>query len=183
LVFLSSPADAEASICSILRSNIPVLAILGVLSFVCFRFAGKETRSKLATLVLFLSIIVVLYHYILPCDYGELDKAVLGLEKKLDNKSIFPWIADIAVIISAMLLAKICIRKYLVQMTREKEIGSLLISADLNEILEVSDRLLVMKEGKIVAAFPKANVVDVDELGEYMLGIKTMTAEEMEGLL
>jgi simple sugar transport system ATP-binding protein len=75
------------------------------------------------------------------------------------------------------------IRKYLVRMTREKEIGSLLISADLNEILEVSDRLLVMKEGKIVAAFPKANVVDVDELGEYMLGIKTMTAEEMEGLL
>ena len=75
------------------------------------------------------------------------------------------------------------IRKYLVRMTREKGIGSLLISADLNEILEVSDRLFVMKEGKIVAAFPKANVVDVDVLGEYMLGIKTMTAKEMEGLL
>lgn len=75
------------------------------------------------------------------------------------------------------------IRKYLVRQTREKGIGSLLISADLNEILEVSDRLLVMRQGKIVAAFPKANVVDVDELGEYMLGIKTMTAEEMEGLL
>ena len=75
------------------------------------------------------------------------------------------------------------IRKYLVRQTREKNIGSLLISADLNEILEVSDRLLVMKAGKIVAAFPKANVVDVDVLGEYMLGIKTMTAEEMEGLL
>ena len=40
-----------------------------------------------------------------------------------------------------------------------------------------------MRQGKIVAAFPKANVVDVDVLGEYMLGIKTMTAEEMEGLL
>ena len=75
------------------------------------------------------------------------------------------------------------IRKYLVRMTREKEIGSLLISADLNEILEVSDRLLVMRQGKIVAAFPKANVVDVDVLGEYMLGIRTMTAEEMEGVL
>ena len=75
------------------------------------------------------------------------------------------------------------IRKYLVRMTREKWIGSLLISADLNEVLEVSDRLFVMRQGKIVAAFPKANVVDVDELGEYMLGIRTMTAEEMEGLL
>ncbi len=75
------------------------------------------------------------------------------------------------------------IRKYLVRMTREKGIGSLLISADLNEVLEVSDRLFVMRQGKIVAAFPKANVVDVDVLGEYMLGIRTMTAEEMEGLL
>ncbi len=75
------------------------------------------------------------------------------------------------------------IRKYLVRQSREKGIGSLLISADLNEILEVSDRLLVMRQGKIVAAFPKANVVDVDVLGEYMLGIKTMTAKEMEGLL
>ncbi len=75
------------------------------------------------------------------------------------------------------------IRKYLVRQTREKGIASLLISADLNEILEVSDRLLVMRQGKIVAAFPKANVVDVDVLGEYMLGIKTMTPEEMEGLL
>ena len=53
----------------------------------------------------------------------------------------------------------------------------------LHEVLEVSDRLFVMRQGKIVAAFPKANVVDVDVLGEYMLGIKTMTAEEMEGLL
>jgi simple sugar transport system ATP-binding protein len=77
----------------------------------------------------------------------------------------------------------VMIRKYLVRMTREKGIGSLLISADLNEVLEVSDRLFVMRQGKIVAAFPKANVVDVDVLGEYMLGIRTMTAEEMEGLL
>ena len=75
------------------------------------------------------------------------------------------------------------IRKYLVRLTREKGIGSLLISADLNEVLEVSDRLFVMRQGKIVAAFPKANVVDVDVLGEYMLGNRTMTAEEMEGLL
>ena len=40
-----------------------------------------------------------------------------------------------------------------------------------------------MRQGRIVAAFPKANVVDVDELGEYMLGIRTMTAQEMEGVL
>jgi len=75
------------------------------------------------------------------------------------------------------------IRKYLVRQVREQNIASLLISADLNEVLEVSDRLLVMRQGRIVAAFPKANMVSEDELGEYMLGIKTMTPEEMEGLL
>ena len=40
-----------------------------------------------------------------------------------------------------------------------------------------------MRKGKVVAAFKKANEVSEQELGEYMLGLKTMTAEEMEGLL
>jgi len=115
LVFLSSPAEAGTAIWSIFRSNIPVLVVLGLLSFVCFRWAGREARLKLAAFVLFLSVIVVLYHYILPCDYGELDKAVLGLEKKLDNESILPWIADITVLISSMLLAKVCVHKYTAQ--------------------------------------------------------------------
>ncbi len=75
------------------------------------------------------------------------------------------------------------IRKTIVRKAREEKTACLLISADLNEVLECSDRLLVMRKGKIVAAFPQANLVSEDELGEYMLGIKTMTAKEMEGVL
>lgn len=75
------------------------------------------------------------------------------------------------------------IRKTLIKKARENNTAVLLISADLNEVLEVSDRLLVMRKGKIVAAFPEANKVPEDLLGEYMLGLRTMTAEEMEGLL
>jgi len=70
-----------------------------------------------------------------------------------------------------------------VKKSREEGTATLLISADLNEVLECSDRLLVFRKGKVVAAFPKANEVSEAELGEYMLGLKTMTAEEMEGLL
>ena len=33
------------------------------------------------------------------------------------------------------------------------------------------------------AAFPKANEVSEETLGEYMLGVKEMTMEEMEALL
>ena len=75
------------------------------------------------------------------------------------------------------------IRKTIVRKSREEGTATLLISADLNEVLECSDRLLVFRKGKVVAAFPKANEVSEAELGEYMLGLKTMTAEEMEGLL
>ena len=71
------------------------------------------------------------------------------------------------------------IRKTLIRKAREENIATLLVSSDLNEILEVSDRLLVMKDGKIVARFKNAQEVSEDLLGEYMLGIKTMTAAEM----
>jgi len=75
------------------------------------------------------------------------------------------------------------IRKTLVRKSREKQASTLLISSDLNEILEVSDRLLVMKNGRIVAQFGKAQDVDEFELGEYMLGLKEMSEEEMGDLL
>lgn len=74
------------------------------------------------------------------------------------------------------------IRRLLIKYTREKGYGSLLISSDLNEIMEVSDRLLVMCGGKVVAQFNDMKSLTTDELGEYMLGIKQMTSEEMGAL-
>lgn len=75
------------------------------------------------------------------------------------------------------------IRKTLVRKSRYDGVATLLVSSDLNEILEVSDRLLVMKDGKIVAHFPVAGKVTADELGEYMLGVRRMEPEEMGDLL
>lgn len=74
------------------------------------------------------------------------------------------------------------IRRLLVRYSREKNYAGLLISSDLNEIMEVSDRLLVMREGKIAAHITNLKDLTVDELGEYMLGVKTMTPEEMGDL-
>lgn len=71
------------------------------------------------------------------------------------------------------------IRRLLVRYAREKNVGALLISSDLNEILEVSDRLLVMKDGQIVAQFQEVQSLTVELLGEYMLGVRRMTPEEM----
>lgn len=71
------------------------------------------------------------------------------------------------------------IRRKLVQL-RDAGAAILLISADLNEVLEVSDSLAVMCDGKVVAYFPDASVVGEDELGEYMLGLKRQSSREIE---
>ena len=52
-------------------------------------------------------------------------------------------------------------------------------SADLAEILELSDSLIVMYEGEIAAFFPDMKDVTEEQLGEYMLGIKKQTQEEI----
>jgi len=70
------------------------------------------------------------------------------------------------------------IRRRLVE-ERDKNRGVLLISADLTELLETSDRIVVMHEGEIVANFTDIDNIDERVLGEYMLGIKKMTVEEM----
>lgn len=74
------------------------------------------------------------------------------------------------------------IRNELVRLTREDNKGVLLISADLNEVLELSDSLIVMVEGEIVAYFEDASKVDEYELGNYMLGLEKHS-EEMIGRL
>lgn len=71
------------------------------------------------------------------------------------------------------------IRRKLIDKTRRDGIGALLISADLNEVLEVSDRLMVFYKGKIVAFFKDVKSVSEEELGEYMLGLKAMAPEKI----
>jgi len=48
----------------------------------------------------------------------------------------------------------------------------ILISADLNEILELSDRLAVIYKGQFAGVFNDVKHVTEEKLGEYMLGIK-----------
>lgn len=55
---------------------------------------------------------------------------------------------------------------------RDKGNGVMLISADLNEIMELSDSILVMCDGKAAAYFEDSSKVDEFELGKYMLGLK-----------
>lgn len=70
------------------------------------------------------------------------------------------------------------IRRTLIRKTREDNVATLLVSSDLNEVIEVSDRLIVMRKGRIAAEFEHANEVNEELLGEYMLGVRTMEGGE-----
>ncbi|MEN6419609.1 MAG: heme ABC transporter ATP-binding protein, partial [Clostridiaceae bacterium] len=59
---------------------------------------------------------------------------------------------------------------------RDKNKAVLLISLELDEVMNVSDRILVMYEGEIVGEFdPKTTTVQ--EIGLYMAGAKRQTRE------
>ncbi|HFI0463639.1 TPA: ABC transporter ATP-binding protein [Streptococcus suis] len=64
---------------------------------------------------------------------------------------------------------------------RDQGCGVLLVSADMQEVLSVSDSLVVFYDGKIAAYFEDASQVDEETLGLYMLGAKTMEGINMEG--
>jgi simple sugar transport system ATP-binding protein len=63
---------------------------------------------------------------------------------------------------------------------RNDGVAILLISADLSEVMSLSDRLAVMKDGHISAIFPDASQLSEEEIGLYMLGIKQQTQSEIE---
>ncbi|MGE5630425.1 MAG: ABC transporter ATP-binding protein, partial [Caulobacteraceae bacterium] len=62
---------------------------------------------------------------------------------------------------------------------RERGTAVLLVSADLNEVMELSDSLLVMFEGEFVAYINNPSQTTEEELGLYMLGIKKQSQEEI----
>ncbi len=66
---------------------------------------------------------------------------------------------------------------------RNQGAGILLVSADLNEVLDLSDRIIVMFEGEIAGYFPDAKKTNDQELGIYMLGAKHQSAEEIGGAM
>jgi len=70
------------------------------------------------------------------------------------------------------------IRKRLVEL-RDDGSAVLLVSADLNEVLELSDSLIVMYNGEITAYIEDVKALGEEELGLYMLGINKQSKAEI----
>lgn len=72
------------------------------------------------------------------------------------------------------------IRKKIVEMRSNRK-AILLVSADLSEILSLSDTILVMHEGRIVGYIEDVKNTSENELGLYMLGVKEDSKEHIGG--
>ena len=70
------------------------------------------------------------------------------------------------------------IRKKLVELSRSG-VAVLLVSADLNEVMELSDSLMVIHNGRIAAYFDDPSDLTDEMMGEYMLGLKEQSEEEV----
>lgn len=71
------------------------------------------------------------------------------------------------------------IRKRLIAL-REKGDAVLLVSSDLEELFTLSDRLIVLYDGKIAACFRDVSSIGEQELGNYMLGLRQQSEEEIK---
>lgn len=61
---------------------------------------------------------------------------------------------------------------------REQGCAIVLLSADLNEVLELSDSLIVLYNGGVAAYFDDPSGVSEEKLGLYMLGLEQQSEEE-----
>lgn len=74
------------------------------------------------------------------------------------------------------------IRQQLIDMRNQKN-GVLLITSDLNEVLGLSDSLIVLYEGKIAAYISDVSSMTEVELGTYMLGIQKQDEAQIKEVL
>ena len=74
------------------------------------------------------------------------------------------------------------VRNKLVEL-RDAGAAVMLISADLTEVMELSDDIIVLCGGEVVAWFDSAHKPDAVELGEYMLGMKKMQPQQIRGAM
>ena len=61
--------------------------------------------------------------------------------------------------------------------------GLLVVSADLSEVMAISDKIIIMYEGQIVGCFLNSSDLTEEEIGLYMLGVKRMDPHELEDSL
>ena len=113
LVYLSSPAETGISLGYLLLSNIPVAAVLLLIVFAVWKLVRNKQALVLVSVAAVL--ILVLYQYVLPNNFGELDKTVLGNADQLKKIPVFFYCLDVFILCASGVAAGVLVRKYPVQ--------------------------------------------------------------------
>jgi len=109
---------------------------------------------------------------------GNMQKVVIGREFTADADVLIVSQPTRGVDIGAIEF----IHSTIVSM-RDQGKAVLLVSSDLAELLALSDSLVVMHSGRIVAYFPDARSVSDKELGLFMLGLESQAEEDIRKVL
>ena len=110
LVFLSSPAETGISLGYLFLSNLPVAAVLLFVAFIIWKLVQNKQSLVLVSVAAVL--ILVLYQYILPNNFGELDKTVLGNADQLKKIPVFFYCLDVLILCASGIIASLLVRKY-----------------------------------------------------------------------
>ncbi|HEY9055237.1 MAG TPA: ABC transporter ATP-binding protein [Rectinemataceae bacterium] len=109
---------------------------------------------------------------------GNMQKVVVGREFTADAEILVVAQPTRGVDVGAIEY----IHKRIIEM-RDAGKAILLVSSDLQEVMSLSDSLVVMNSGRLVAYFEDASATTDKELGLYMLGLKRQSAEEIGRVL
>lgn len=107
---------------------------------------------------------------------GNIQKLIVGREYDFDPKIFIINQPTRGIDVGAIEF----IRKKIIDLRSRKK-AVLLISADLNEVISLSDAIVVMNEGKIVGFIEDTKTITENELGLYMLGVKEDSPERIGG--
>lgn len=107
---------------------------------------------------------------------GNIQKVVVAREFSTDPKIIIANQPTRGIDVGAASF----IRQRIIEF-RDAGCAVILISADLNEVFELSDRLAVMYKGSFAGVFNDVKNLTEEELGKYMLGIKK--DDRLEGII
>ncbi|MBQ7745906.1 MAG: sulfatase-like hydrolase/transferase, partial [Spirochaetia bacterium] len=111
-VYLSSPAETGITLWQLLGSTFPVFLAVLVLAIGIYRVANLQLREKLALISLFLVLGTLVFRFILPGDYGELDKTLLSLADKLTDSSLFLFVRDFLMLAVLAVAAQVLLKHY-----------------------------------------------------------------------
>ena len=110
LVFLSSPAETGISLGHLLLSNLPVAAVLLLAAFVIWKLV--QNRQNLVLVSVAAVLVLILYQYILPNNFGELDKTILGNADQLKKIPALFYCLDVIILCATGAAASVLVRKY-----------------------------------------------------------------------